>query len=105
MPLATFVTVEKRQSPSTKRTNARIGRCVRCRPTCSDRALESRIERLKKVRDQYARELRIEGSILAPRHVPSAVASIEARDIRQLDAIPAMREWQKRVLGERSSKR
>jgi ribonuclease D len=70
------------------------------KPWIRDRALESRIDRLKKVRDQYARELKIEGSILAPRHVLSAVASIEARDIRQLDEIPAMREWQKRVLGE-----
>src|SRR5258708_7844941 len=70
------------------------------KPRIRDRALESRIDRLKKVRDQYARELKIEGSILAPRHVLSAVASIEARDVRQLDEIPAMREWQKRVLGE-----
>lgn len=59
-----------------------------------DKALENRTERLKKVRDRFARELKIDGSVLAPRHVLTAIAA--SGDL----GVPAMREWQKRVLGE-----
>ncbi|MCU1348683.1 MAG: 3'-5' exonuclease [Acidobacteria bacterium] len=70
------------------------------KPWIRDRALETRIDRLKKIRDKFAKELKIEPSVLAPRHVLSAVASIEPKELAQLDEIPAMREWQKKVLGE-----
>jgi ribonuclease D len=60
-----------------------------------DREVEGRIERMKKVRDKIAAELRVDVSILAPRHVLAAVA-----ERGSYDDIPAMREWQKRVLGE-----
>ena len=70
------------------------------KPWIRDRAVEARIDRLKKIRDKYAKELKIEPSVLAPRHVLSAVASIEPKELAQLDEIPAMREWQKRVLGQ-----
>jgi ribonuclease D len=59
-----------------------------------DKALEARINRLKTARDKVAKELKIDPSILAPRHVLTAVAeggTLEA---------PSMREWQKRVVGE-----
>lgn len=69
------------------------------KPWIRDRALEGRIDRLKKIRDQYAKELKIEPSVLAPRHVLSAIATIQPTSIEQLDDVPAMREWQKRVLG------
>lgn len=59
-----------------------------------DKALEGRIDRLKRVRDRYAKELTIDPAVLAPRHVLSAVATTGA-----LDA-PAMREWQKKVMGD-----
>ena len=70
------------------------------KPWIRDRALEARIDRLKKIRDKYAKDLKIEPSVLAPRHVLSAVASIQPKELAQLDEIPAMREWQKRVLGQ-----
>jgi hypothetical protein len=41
-----------------------------------------------------ARELKIDGSVLAPRHVLTAVATSGTLDV------PAMREWQKTLLGE-----
>ena len=63
------------------------------KPWQRDRALESRIERLKKVRDRVAKELSIEPSIVAPRHVLTAIATTESLDV------PAMREWQKRLIG------
>jgi ribonuclease D len=59
-----------------------------------DRELESRIERMKKVRDRVAAELKIDRAVLAPRHILSAVAASGSYDV------PAMREWQKKVLGD-----
>lgn len=59
-----------------------------------DKNLESRINRLKTIRDRVARELKIDGSVLAPRHVLAAVATSGNLDV------PAMREWQKQLMGE-----
>lgn len=59
-----------------------------------DKALESRIDRLKRVRDRFAKELTVDPAVLAPRHVLAAVATTGA-----LDA-PAMREWQKKIMGD-----
>jgi ribonuclease D len=59
-----------------------------------DRALEARIERLKRIRDKFAAELKIDPAMLGPRHVLTAVADTGSLDI------PAMREWQKKVIGE-----
>ncbi|HYM60998.1 MAG TPA: ribonuclease D [Thermoanaerobaculia bacterium] len=70
------------------------------RPWMRDKVLEARIEKLKKVRDRIAGELKIDGSLVAPRHVLTAIATIEPAEVAQLDQIPAMREWQKRVAGE-----
>jgi ribonuclease D len=64
------------------------------KPWLRDRALEHRIDRLKKARDRVATSLSIEPSILAPRHILSAVATAGTLDV------PAMREWQKRVVGD-----
>ena len=69
------------------------------KPWIRDKALEARVERLKKVRDRFAKELKIDGSVLAPRHVLTAVATMQPAEVSQLDAIPAMRNWQKRVIG------
>lgn len=63
------------------------------KPWLRDRALETRIDRLKKVRDRFATDLKIEPSVLAPRHVLTAVATNG-----NLDA-PAMREWQRKLIG------
>lgn len=60
-----------------------------------DKALENRITKLKKVRDQIAAELKLDPGLLAPRHVLTAIATAGS-----LDDVPAMREWQKRVVGE-----
>src|SRR3954447_11039144 len=65
-----------------------------------DRELDRRIDALKKVRDKYAAELKIDSSIVAPRHVLAAVAALKPKSVGELDAIPAMRNWQKQVLGE-----
>ncbi len=64
------------------------------RPWLRDKALESRVSRLKTIRDKKAKELKIDPGVLAPRHVLTALATT-----RDLEQVPAMREWQKRVLG------
>ena len=63
------------------------------KPWLRDRALENRIERLKKIRDKAAKELNIEASVVAPRHVLTAIATTGSLDV------PAMREWQKKLIG------
>lgn len=60
-----------------------------------DKALENRINSLKKVRDKVAAELKIDPGLLAPRHVLTAVATTGS-----LDDIPAMRNWQRTVVGQ-----
>jgi ribonuclease D len=59
-----------------------------------DKSLEARINRLKTVRDRYAKELKIDPAVLGARHILAAVATNCSLDV------PAMREWQKKVMGE-----
>jgi ribonuclease D len=59
-----------------------------------DKMLEARINRLKTVRDRYAKELKIDPAVLGARHILSAVATTGSLDV------PTMREWQKQVMGE-----
>ncbi|HKR65491.1 MAG TPA: ribonuclease D, partial [Thermoanaerobaculia bacterium] len=51
------------------------------KPWIRDKALEARIERLKRARDKFAKELKVDGSVLAPRHVLSAVATNGTLDV------------------------
>jgi ribonuclease D len=64
------------------------------KPWIRDKSVESKIDRLKRVRDKYARELKIDGSVLAPRHILASIATSNTLDV------PAMREWQKQLMGE-----
>jgi len=70
------------------------------RPWNRDRGLESRVDRMRKVRDRVAKELRIDSAVLAPRHVLTAIATLQPKALAGLDDVPAMREWQKRVIGD-----
>jgi ribonuclease D len=60
-----------------------------------DKALENRINQLKRVRDKKATELKLDPGLLAPRHVLTAIATTGS-----IDDIPAMRNWQREVVGE-----
>jgi ribonuclease D len=64
------------------------------KPWIRDKQLENRINRLKDVRDRFARELKIDPSVLSARHILAAVATSGTLDV------PNMREWQKTVMGE-----
>lgn len=59
-----------------------------------DKALENRINQLKRVRDKVAAELKIDPGVLTPRHVLSAIATTGSLDV------PAMRNWQRNLLGK-----
>ncbi|HEX9162249.1 MAG TPA: ribonuclease D [Thermoanaerobaculia bacterium] len=65
------------------------------KPWIRDKALENRINQLKRIRDKKAAELKIDAGLLAPRHVLSAIASTG-----RVDDVPAMRDWQRNVLGD-----
>jgi ribonuclease D len=72
---------------------------VESKPWLRDKVLEARVNRLKHVRDAVAAELKVDGSVLAPRHVLTAIATTG-----DVDQAPAMREWQKRLLAEKFAK-
>lgn len=69
------------------------------KPWVRDRDLDRKVDRLKKARDRIAGELNLEPSVLAPRHLLTAVAQSDARSVDELEIIEAMRGWQRRVLG------
>ena len=64
------------------------------KPWIRDKALESRIERLKRVRDRFAKELKVDSAVLGARHILASIATSGNLDV------PNMREWQKRVMGD-----
>jgi ribonuclease D len=71
------------------------------KPWKRDKAVERRLEKLRKVRDEIAAELRIEPGLIAPRHVLSVIAAEEPKGLDELASIPAMRRWQIAVAGPR----
>lgn len=64
-----------------------------------DKELERRIEALKKIRDNVATDLKIDPSLVAPKHVLASIAALDSPAPAALDSIPAMREWQKALVG------
>ncbi|HEV7768303.1 MAG TPA: ribonuclease D [Thermoanaerobaculia bacterium] len=64
------------------------------KPWIRDKALEARIERLKRVRDRFAKELKIDSAVLGARHILASIATSNTLDV------PNMREWQKTLMGE-----
>lgn len=70
------------------------------KPWFRDKDLDKQIETLRRARDRRAEEHRIDPSMLAPKHVLASVAALEPSRVEDLDRIPAMREWQKQLIGE-----
>jgi ribonuclease D len=65
-----------------------------------DRELEARIDRMKKARDKIAKDLKVDASVLAPRHILLTVAQAQPQEPGDLDRVPVMRNWQKALLGQ-----
>jgi ribonuclease D len=64
-----------------------------------DQAKE-RLKNLKTWRERFSSALRLDPGMLAPNWLLEAVADSENGSREELDAIPGMREWQKRLFGE-----
>ena len=82
------------QLPGTKDEGKRIAAMLGVTPCLEKEALEARINKLKAARDKVVKELKIDAAVLAPRHILTAVAEAGSLDV------PAMREWQKRAVGD-----
>jgi ribonuclease D len=65
-----------------------------------DREMEARIDRMKKARDKIAKDLKVDASVLAPRHILVSVAEAQPHEPADLDRVPVMRNWQKALLGQ-----
>ncbi len=61
--------------------------------------VKERLKNLKSWRERYSLELGLDPGVLAPNWLLEAVADTEEAAKEELDAIPGMREWQKRLFG------
>lgn len=72
---------------------------IKAKPWKPDRRVEQMVDRLRKVRNHVAEELGIEPSIVAPKHLLTAIAEKTPRNYEELGEIDAMRRWQIEVAG------
>jgi ribonuclease D len=64
-----------------------------------DPALESRLERLKAVRNRLAAELDLAPGVLCPNGTLEAIARANPLNLDQLAQVPDLRRWQLQTLG------
>ena len=62
--------------------------------------VKERLKILKVWREQFSRELGLDPGVMAPNWLLEAVADTEKASIEELDSVPGIREWQKRLYGE-----
>lgn len=62
--------------------------------------VKERLKNLKIWRERYSIKIGIDSGVLAPNWLLEAVADTQDGAKEELDAIPGMREWQKRLFGE-----
>ncbi|MDD2272229.1 MAG: HRDC domain-containing protein [Desulfuromonadaceae bacterium] len=62
--------------------------------------VKERLKRLKAWRERYSAELGLEPGLLAPNWLLEAIADTESATQAELDMVPGMRVWQKRLFGE-----
>ena len=62
--------------------------------------VKERLKILKVWREQFSRELGLDPGVMAPNWLLEAVADTESASTDELDGVPGMREWQKRLYGE-----
>jgi ribonuclease D len=61
---------------------------------------QAKVKRLKTWRDKKAKELGLEPGILCSNALLDAVAARDPKTMEDLEALPAVRRWQLRVLGK-----
>lgn len=62
--------------------------------------VKERLKNLKSWRESYSHELGLDPGLLAPNWLLEGVADSESASLEELDAIPGIREWQKRLFSE-----
>jgi len=62
--------------------------------------VKERLKNLKAWRERYSAELGLDPGLLAPNWLLEAIADTESATQEELDAVPGMREWQKRLFGK-----
>lgn len=62
-------------------------------------SVKERLKNLKAWRERYSKELGLDPGLLAPNWLLEAVADTRNAATAELDIIPGMREWQKRLFG------
>lgn len=62
-------------------------------------SVKERLKNLKAWRERYSKELGLDPGLLAPNWLLEAVADTKGATLEELDAIPGMRAWQKRLFG------
>ena len=65
-----------------------------------DPAFEARLERLKAARNRLAIELDLAPGVLCPNGTLEAIARTNATTVAALSALPELRQWQLREIGE-----
>jgi ribonuclease D len=65
-----------------------------------DPEAEARLERIKAARNRRAIELNLAPGVLCPNAVLEAIARSRPSTVRELAAVPGMKQWQAAVLGE-----
>lgn len=70
------------------------------KPWKRDRRVEKLVDRLKHSRNEIARGLEIDPSILAPRHVLTSIAESSPNSVEDLGRVESLRQWQIEVAGE-----
>ncbi|MDD2900611.1 MAG: HRDC domain-containing protein [Desulfuromonadaceae bacterium] len=62
--------------------------------------VKERLKNLKAWRERYSAELGLDPGLLAPNWLLEAIADTESATQEELDVVPGMREWQKRLFGK-----
>ncbi|MDX1583744.1 MAG: ribonuclease D [Thermoanaerobaculia bacterium] len=69
------------------------------KPWKRDRRIERIVDKLRRSRNDISRELEIDASVLAPKHLLTAIADRKPETLEDLEEIEAMRKWQIEVAG------
>ena len=72
----------------------------RSRPPAPDPGYETSLDRLKALRDAKSRAVGLDPGVVCPNGTLQAIAKETARSVEDLRQIPALRDWQREVLGE-----
>ena len=72
----------------------------RSRPPAPDPGYETSLDRLKALRDAKSRAVGLDPGVVCPNGTLQAIAKETARSVEDLRRIPALRDWQREVLGD-----